>query len=90
MATRTKIDGAGRLVIPKELRDRYGLEPGTEVEIVPVPDGITLVPARTEHRVVRQGRVVAIDTGARTAPASLFDVERLRSEHLERKGGASR
>ena len=60
MKVKTKIDRAGRLVIPKELRDRYGLTAGAEVEIVPVPDGVTLVPLQKEHRTVRRGRVVAI------------------------------
>jgi len=30
---RTTIDKAGRIVVPKRLRDRLGLQPGTEVEI---------------------------------------------------------
>ena len=30
---RTTIDSAGRVVIPKALRDRAGLSPGTEIEI---------------------------------------------------------
>jgi AbrB family looped-hinge helix DNA binding protein len=48
----TTIDGAGRIVVPKALRDRLGLEGGaaleiTErggvIEIVPVPAQISLV-----------------------------------------------
>lgn len=31
---RTTIDGAGRLVIPKAVRDAMGLAPGREVDIV--------------------------------------------------------
>ena len=89
MSVKTRIDRAGRLVIPKELRDRYGLEEGTEVEVIAVPDGITLVPARSERRLVRVGRVVAIETGAKKAPAEVFDVDRARSEQLTRKGGLS-
>lgn len=33
IAMRTTIDGAGRLVVPKELRDRLGLSAGSRVEI---------------------------------------------------------
>ncbi|MFP4378226.1 MAG: AbrB/MazE/SpoVT family DNA-binding domain-containing protein [Spirochaetales bacterium] len=87
MSTRTRIDRAGRLVIPKDLRERYGLEEGVEIEIIAVPDGITLIPARTERRLVRVGRVSAIDTGAAQAPADVFDVGRIRSEQIVRKGG---
>lgn len=89
MSVKTKIDRAGRLVIPKELRERYGLDEGAEVEIIAVPDGITLVPIRTERRVVRRGRVVAIDTGAEPAPLDVFDVARVRSERLDRVHGLS-
>jgi AbrB family looped-hinge helix DNA binding protein len=88
--THTKVDSAGRVVIPKELRDRYGLGPGAEIEIVALPDGVALIPKQeTERRVVRRGKVVAIDTGAGVAPAEIFDVSPARSESLDRKGGFS-
>ena len=89
MSVKTKIDRAGRLVIPKDLRERYGFHEGTEVEIIAVPDGIALVPSRSERRLVRVGRVVAIDTGAGKAPADAFDVDRARAERLTRTGGLS-
>jgi len=89
MKTKTRIDGAGRLVIPKELRNRYALTAGTEVEILPLPDGISIVPLRAERRVVKRGRVVAIDTGSGVADADVFQVARLRSEHLEKKEGTT-
>ena len=37
-----KIDARGRITIPKALRERYGLHPGVEVELVPLPDGIAI------------------------------------------------
>jgi AbrB family looped-hinge helix DNA binding protein len=89
MSVRTTIDRAGRVVIPKDLRERYGLEAGTEVEVIAVPDGVTLVPTRSERRVVRIGRVVAIDTGATQAQAEIFNVDKSRIEQLTRKGGLS-
>jgi AbrB family looped-hinge helix DNA binding protein len=51
---RTTIDKAGRLVVPKELRDRLGLRPG-EVEVF--ADGATLrVEPVTEDGLATRGR----------------------------------
>lgn len=49
------IDNAGRVVIPKEIRDRLNLFPGTELELVLVEDEINLkasthVPALREKK----------------------------------------
>jgi AbrB family looped-hinge helix DNA binding protein len=74
-------------VIPKAIRERYGLDEGAEVEIIAAPDGITLIPSRTERRIVRRGRVLAIDTGAETAPLEAFDVESARLDRLQRASG---
>jgi AbrB family looped-hinge helix DNA binding protein len=88
--TDTKVDSAGRIVIPKELRDRYGLGPGREVEIVALPEGVALIPKpEQERRVVHRGKVAAIDTGAGVAPAEVFDVSSVRAQSLDRKGGFS-
>lgn len=58
---RTTIDKAGRIVVPKAMRDELGLNGGTEVEIALV-DGrieIDLIPTvvRLERR---DGRLVAV------------------------------
>jgi AbrB family looped-hinge helix DNA binding protein len=49
------IDNAGRVVIPKEIRDRLNLFPGTELELALVEDEINLkasanIPALREKR----------------------------------------
>lgn len=36
------IDRAGRIVVPKALRERFGLHPGTELDIEAVSDGLRL------------------------------------------------
>ena len=36
------IDRAGRIVVPKALRERFGLHPGTELEIEAEADGLRL------------------------------------------------
>ena len=37
-----KIDKAGRIVVPKPLRERLGFKPDTELEAVEQPDGVLL------------------------------------------------
>jgi AbrB family looped-hinge helix DNA binding protein len=60
---RTTIDKAGRLVIPKSLRDRIGLTPG-EVEIVADGAGLRVEAPSGEGVVTRGGRPVIPATGA--------------------------
>lgn len=57
---RTTIDGAGRVVVPKALRDQLQLEPGTPLDVT-VRDGhIELEPTPTPMRLERRGsRLVA-------------------------------
>jgi len=44
-----KIDGRGRVTIPKGLRDRFGLKPKTEAEVLVVDNCIVL---RTKSRTI--------------------------------------
>jgi AbrB family looped-hinge helix DNA binding protein len=56
---RTTIDKAGRIVIPKALRDEAGLQGGTEVEVELRDGRIEIEPALVPMRlVVRDGRPV--------------------------------
>ena len=43
-----KMDRAGRVILPKPVRDRLGLREGSDLEIVETPEGVVLKP--TEHR----------------------------------------
>lgn len=42
---KTTIDAAGRLVVPKALREQFHLAPGSELEIEPTGDGVIIRPA---------------------------------------------
>jgi AbrB family looped-hinge helix DNA binding protein len=42
------IDKSGRIVVPKPLRERLGLKPGTELEVLDQPGGVLL--RRVEER----------------------------------------
>lgn len=85
MKTVTHIDSAGRLVIPKELRKRYGFESGQRIRLIPGADGVTLVPERGRRRFIKCGPILTIDTGVGTAQMEAFDVSELRKDHLDGK-----
>lgn len=60
---RTTIDKAGRLVIPKPLRDQLGLLPG-EVEVEAVGAGLRVEPLAGDSLDERDGRLVIPPSGA--------------------------
>ena len=55
---RTTIDAAGRLVIPKRIRERLGLRGNTQVEITERAGRIEIEPAPTSVELVREGSVL--------------------------------
>ena len=59
---RATIDQAGRLVIPKQLRDRAGLAPG-EVEVVVEGAGLRIEPIAGDELAEEDGRLVISPTG---------------------------
>jgi len=71
---RTTIDKAGRLVIPKQLRDRLGLQPG-EVEVTADGAALRVEPVATDAVVEESGFLVIPATGARLTDE---DVQTLR------------
>lgn len=69
---KTTIDAAGRLVVPKPLREQFDLAPGSEIEIEAAGDGVIIRPAdRAASLTERDGvlvhhgpRIVDIDIAA--------------------------
>lgn len=71
---RATIDKAGRLVIPKPLRDRVGLRPGP-VEVAVDGTGLRVEPIAGDKVVERAGRLVIPEAGV---PIDDDDVRTLR------------
>jgi AbrB family looped-hinge helix DNA binding protein len=55
---KTTIDGAGRVVVPKAVRDACGLRPGSEVEVRAVEGRVEIEPSPIEVALERRGRLV--------------------------------
>jgi len=86
---RTTIDGAGRLVIPKETRRGAGLKPGMELD-VRLRDGvIEIEPAPAPTRLVRRGHLLVAVAEGEVEPLTLEQVDRLRAEIRSSRAQAS-
>jgi AbrB family looped-hinge helix DNA binding protein len=82
MYTRIIIDKAGRVVIPKPLREELRLEPGDALEIENAGEQITLRPVRGTGPLTKEHGVWVFHTGD-ALPASATD-EMLRQIRAER------
>ncbi|MBK5296615.1 MAG: AbrB/MazE/SpoVT family DNA-binding domain-containing protein [Vicinamibacteria bacterium] len=77
------IDAAGRIVIPKALRDRLGFRPGAALELRERDGHLEIQPAPTTMSLVRRKRgVVAVP--ARALPALTDDLVRDTMERTRR------
>ena len=81
MAATLKIDSAGRIVVPKAIRDRLGISSGTELEILASSEGILIRPRRQAARLVQEGKLLVY---AGELPASFDPVQAVEDERDER------
>jgi AbrB family looped-hinge helix DNA binding protein len=81
MATHLTIDKAGRVVIPKSVREELRLEPGDSLEMESAGESITLRPVRGTGPLVKEDGVWVFRAG-QPLPASATDglLQRLREE----------
>jgi AbrB family looped-hinge helix DNA binding protein len=66
------IDQAGRVVLPKPIRDALGLLPGTKVDITPYGAGAQLVPAGRTARLVEEDGVLVAEGHTRVDDDTVF------------------
>lgn len=86
---KSTIDGAGRVVIPKALREAARLRPGTQLE-VRLRDGVLEIePAPLEVRVKRLGRLTIAVPAQSVPPLAADAVEATRRQIEGERGLAS-
>jgi AbrB family looped-hinge helix DNA binding protein len=82
-----RLDKLGRVVLPKPLRARYGLRPGTELEVSEGAQEFILRPARSSPTMVND-RGIWVHQGVPQGEVDLAKVIREdREERLKRLGG---
>jgi AbrB family looped-hinge helix DNA binding protein len=57
------IDKAGRLVLPKEVRDELAIQPGDVLKVSIQGDEVTLRPNKERSGFVRKGRALVFSSG---------------------------
>ncbi|QDB99981.1 AbrB/MazE/SpoVT family DNA-binding domain-containing protein [Mesorhizobium sp. 8] len=90
MNVRAKISSKGQLVLPKAVRDAYGLDAGSEVEVESAGDVILLRPSPKKTR-----NTYTLDEAAgflkyEGPSVTLKDMERAIEEEARRKWNAAR
>jgi len=85
MAERVTIDTAGRLVIPKAIREQYGLHAGRSLEISTDGLRVVLEPVEEKAELTERNGILIITSDLRGAVA---DHRQERDERLQRLTGA--
>lgn len=80
---RSTIDNAGRIVVPKAMRERLGLVGGREVDIREREGRLEIAPVPVAMKLVRRGRRLAA-VPARKLPALTDEIVRETIERTRR------
>ena len=82
------IDRAGRIVVPKSVRDALGLEPGTNLELEVKEDSIVLRRPRPGTVMNQKNGFWVFDTGGRITPEMVNrTLAEVREKHDEKVSG---
>ena len=70
-AVETTMDRAGRVAIPKAIRDAAGLRPGAAVTVTLVDGKVELAPASREVKAVKRGNGLVLSAPKGTPPLTV-------------------
>lgn len=87
MNAQTRFSSRGQVVIPKDVRERYGFDVGDTVDVIEMPDGVMLKAARSRKRLtveeaVTRFRELYTHVGP---PASLEEMDAAVAEAVREK-----
>ena len=83
---KTTIDRAGRLVVPKKIREAAGIRPGSELTIRVADGRIEIEPAPLDVRLVKRGSLTVAVPRKRVPPLTPESVGQT-LDRLRRRGG---
>ena len=81
---KTTIDKAGRVVIPAAAREKIGLEPGAELEVLVDDFSIRLIRVAPSPTLVRRGRRLVARPAVKRSEVPKVDFSRLIEEERNR------
>jgi AbrB family looped-hinge helix DNA binding protein len=84
MSTTVTLDSAGRILIPKSLRDELRLEPGDSMQLKTEGEGVMLRPIRTASPLRRERGVWIFNGGRKISAAATDEVLRDIREQRDR------
>jgi len=84
METIITIDGAGRLVLPKPLREKMHLRKGTRLRVLDEGNHLVLQPLNEAPRLIRSGGLLVVE-GRLVGPPS--DHREIREARIRRLAG---
>jgi AbrB family looped-hinge helix DNA binding protein len=91
MNAKLSMDRAGRVVLPKPIREQLQLEPGESLEIESFEDHIVLRPIRQHATMRKELGVLVFDTGEPITAATVQEtIQRVRDERSDRALGIKR
>lgn len=78
-----KVDSKGRIVLPKELRERLRLDPGTEVDVVEEEGRVVVEPEDSPEDIIEdlERQINEATTGRERAPTDQRDP--IARDHIE-------
>ena len=87
---RTTIDAAGRVVIPKKIREATHLEAGAEIEVRVVAGAVQIEPIGSPVRLEKRGSFVVAMPSAAQPPLTSEVVRRIQEEVRGERGTVAR
>lgn len=88
MTAKLRVDKAGRVVLPKPVREKLRLAPGDELELKTTDDQITLRPLRGTAQLRKKCGVWVFHSGEPLSASAVEEtIEQIRRERDERNTG---